>query len=168
MLYQLIQLLYTLPQTSIFAVERIESDGKCSVRLYVSTSTFRAIMTAIDEYKRLGIPEGELFFRLLENSPDELLLHYWNAFYKQAGYTIDNGRPPVSYTSTTRIQRFKGSLKVFVLLRSKGSLYVTCGVFESMPEAKTFIADYLSPNGTIMPVMANNSLTREFLSLPNQ
>ena len=149
--------LLSIPESGIYALINTIS---MTARVYCSTAIPEALLRFLRECKRRGEDASQWEFMFLDSSLDDVnIAGFWDDL-ETKGYTMV-GKSPVRYTPVIRVQSFNRVLRAFVLLRSKGHLYVTCGVFETMDEAKEFVSIYLS-GPIVRPVYANNELTRKF------
>jgi hypothetical protein len=96
---------------------------------------------------------------LSTSSEEEHAAPYYDELIRK-GWAV-RSKKPVAYKPVMRRVKMRGKYLAIALLRSNGNLYEFCGAFETMPECKQFIQDYLS---TPFPsrVLALNSITKGF------
>lgn len=169
---RLLQCILNTRERGIFALEYTETR---EVKLVCSVDIPTAILRESKELRRRKIFSG-VTVRILEVTADPDLLGYHWTSYRNNGWKIVNTKRPPRYSVKKRVQLFGNGLKFFVLVKSGGNLYTTCGIFDNEVEADEFIAylEFGIPKSDdietelaeryIRPCCARNSLTRKFFS----
>src|SRR5271166_4406623 len=107
------------------------------------------------------IATGDLQVVIIETTHNNLKAKqtYWVEQYKSEGYTVLNTNRLLKYYTRIRVDQ---NYNVLVELVPKNKKSIIVGVFPKVSEAQAY-SDYLNTFDPIVPLIASNDLTSEYL-----